>query len=264
MGGHNMPVQSIRGNSELAKLIKQRRNDLQLTIEEAATIAGVGTKTWARYEAGGSIRRDKIKGICKALKWHSFPSPGEQTDQTNEKLDIHELKNHKAWSIFLEKRFGEYAAASFVIGSDILIDHLSEDIEKISSMPRGSHVGQIDFSWIKDILPRQFLTRYDYEFLYSLYCTAKRFQDLVSASKESPIMAHSVLEELTLYFIVEESRLLLEEETLLSELPDDWDNWVFDLFDDMDIITWLYSDFSISTDNPYHFDLWFENRFLMH
>jgi len=44
---------------------KHRRSMLNLTIEEAASKAGVGTKTWSRYEAGGSIRKDKSKGICK-------------------------------------------------------------------------------------------------------------------------------------------------------------------------------------------------------
>ncbi len=39
-----------------------------MTIVEAASRAGVGTKTWYRYESGASIRSDKVKGICKALK----------------------------------------------------------------------------------------------------------------------------------------------------------------------------------------------------
>ena len=61
-----MAQKSVKGNEKLAKAIKTRRNELELTIEEAATRAGVGTKTWCRYEAGESIRRDKYKGVCKA------------------------------------------------------------------------------------------------------------------------------------------------------------------------------------------------------
>ena len=62
-----MASKSIQGSQELAKKIRSRRNELGFTIEEAAKRAGVGTKTWCRYEAGESIREDKYRGVCKAL-----------------------------------------------------------------------------------------------------------------------------------------------------------------------------------------------------
>lgn len=68
-----MAQKTIQGNKELARQIKSRRNELGLTIEEAASRAGVGTKTWCRYEAGESIRMDKCKGVCKALNWGVLP-----------------------------------------------------------------------------------------------------------------------------------------------------------------------------------------------
>ena len=68
-----MAPKTILSNEDLGKKIKVRRNELRLTIEEAASRAGVGVKTWCRYESGGSIRKDKCKGICKALNWRSFP-----------------------------------------------------------------------------------------------------------------------------------------------------------------------------------------------
>ena len=43
-----MAQKTIRGNEALAKQIKNRRNELGLTIEEAAARAGVGTKTWCK------------------------------------------------------------------------------------------------------------------------------------------------------------------------------------------------------------------------
>lgn len=67
-----MAQKSISSNLELAERIR-RRNELNLTIEEAAKRAGVGTKTWCRYEAGESIRQDKYKGVCKALNWMQLP-----------------------------------------------------------------------------------------------------------------------------------------------------------------------------------------------
>ena len=47
-----MAQKKIQGSEDLARQIKSRRNELVLTIEEAASRAGVGTKTWSRYEAG--------------------------------------------------------------------------------------------------------------------------------------------------------------------------------------------------------------------
>ena len=40
-----MAAKSIKGNNNLAKRIRTRRNELNLTIEEAAARANVGTKT---------------------------------------------------------------------------------------------------------------------------------------------------------------------------------------------------------------------------
>ncbi|SQC98966.1 putative zinc finger/helix-turn-helix protein, YgiT family [Fusobacterium necrophorum subsp. necrophorum] len=107
-----MPKKTIQGNKELAKQIKLRRNELGLTIEEAASRANVGTKTWSRYESGSSIRIDKCKGICKALNWHTIPN---QKIADNKQFSIQEYKNHEAWSEFLYNTFGLGAAVSFVI-----------------------------------------------------------------------------------------------------------------------------------------------------
>ena len=76
-----MSQKVIQGTPKLADAIKGRRQELGLTIEEAASRAGVGIKTWCRYEAGESIRHDKAKGICKTLNWHVMP--GEADDDTD-------------------------------------------------------------------------------------------------------------------------------------------------------------------------------------
>ena len=87
-----MSQRSIPGSHDLGKTIKERRIELNLTIEEAASRAGVGIKTWCRYEAGESIRQDKAKGICKALNWRALPSLAEQDDSS---LDINEYRCYK-------------------------------------------------------------------------------------------------------------------------------------------------------------------------
>jgi transcriptional regulator with XRE-family HTH domain len=257
-----MGQKSIKGSLELAKFIKLRRTELDLTIEEAASKAGVGTKTWSRYESGESIRKDKCRGICNALKWRTLPIKEE--DDTGNTLDINEYKNHEAWSPYLVDNFGKFVATSFVIGSDILLDNLRAVLEALSSMPRGSHVGETDTSWIESLLPSQFLMRYDYDFLYILRNTVNRFR--LMASMGSQIIAHSVIEELSLYLIMEESRFLME--SMDSDMESDdkdsyghWDSWAFDIFDDMDLITYLYSDIYLADDDEYHFNHWLERQF---
>lgn len=249
-----MPQRSIKGNEKLAKAIKTRRNELDLTIEEAALRAGVGTKTWCRYEAGESIRKDKYKGVCRALNWISLPG-----DNVGEEFlsEIKEYKSHEAWSQYLADRFGEVAAISFAIGSDILMDYVEEDMTQLLKMPKGTHIGQIRVSYLIDILPQQFCMEYDYEFLYALHALIVWFRKMAHCGTE--LVVHSVLEELMLYLIVEESRFLMESSDF--PLEDGWDGWIFDLFGDTDIIRFLYSDYYLTEGDSYHFKHWMKKQF---
>lgn len=253
----------IQGTSKLAEAIRNRRQELGFTIEEAASRAGVGTKTWCRYEAGESIRRDKAKGICKTLNWHAIPS---ESDDDNMEFNLGEYKNHEAWSEFLCDRFGEAAAISFVIGSDIVLDYLEADLDELSKLPRGTHVGQIPVSMTKDILPDQFLMRYDYEFIYQFKTVVETLREI--ARYNDYFLAHSVLQKLAVYLFVEESEFLME--CMNSEMKacgvsglDMWNEWLYDLFEDMDIVTCLYSDVFLTPDHIYHYDHWTEYQFHM-
>lgn len=258
-----MAQKTVQGNEMLAKQIKLRRTELGLTIEEAALRAGVGTKTWSRYEAGGSIRIDKCKGICKALNWRTFPT--DQTELNNVSL-FEEYKNHEAWSQFLEKNYGPRAAMSFAVGSDILLDHIEEDLADIASMPAGTHIGQLNTSFIREDLPSQFLTQYNYEFLYQMKCTLIHLR--MRAKAGVVMIAHSVMEELLIYLCNEETKVyvdICEGTGELGDLEDydDLEDWVFDMFDDMDIITWLYSNRYLSKEHPFHFSHWNDQQFYM-
>lgn len=255
-----MAQKTIRGNEALAKQIKNRRNELGLTIEEAAARAGVGTKTWCRYEAGESIRTDKCKGVCKALNWRVLP---DQETEDSDILAVHEYKNHEAWSSFLEETFGDVAAFAFAVGSDILLDHIKEDMRELSSMPTGSHIGQINCSCLADSLPEQFLMQYDYQFLYQMKCALIKLRTCAKAGLS--MSAHSVLEELIIYLCNEEASALIELNGGISGTEDDdaacYDGWVFDLFGDMDIITVLYSDEYLNTEHIYHYSHWMKQQF---
>lgn len=258
-----MSLQAIKGTPKLAEAIRNRRKELGLTIEEAAIKAGVGTKTWCRYEAGEAIRKDKAKGLCKALNWHALPGT---TGEKDAEFNLKEYKNHTAWSNYICSRFGEAAAVSFVIGSDIVLDYLEEDLNELSQMPRGTHVGQLSGSAMKDILPPQFLMHYDYEFIYHLKITVERLRQI--ARHSNSFQAYSVMQELAIYLFVEESKFLMDcmaaemEECGVSGL-DMWDEWVFDLLEDMDVVTCLYSDDYLTPDHIYHFEHWTEYQFHM-
>ena len=254
-----MAQRIIQGNETLAKQIKSRRNELGLTIEEAASRAGVGTKTWCRYEAGESIRMDKCKGICKALNWSVLP---EQGVETHDGISAQKYKSHEAWSPFLENAFGNKAAMSFAAGSDILLDHINEDLTALAAMPVGSHLGQLSVSWLCEDLPKQFLMHYDYDFLYQMNCTLLGLRQ--RAKHGSPMTAHSVMEELLLYLCNEEATALIELSSGNTGFEDDDDTseeWVFDLFGDADIVSFFYSDVYLNSDHPYHFLHWNDRQF---
>ena len=55
----------------------------------------------------------------------------------------------------------------------------------------------------------------------------------------------------------------LMENSIIPKLPPEeteefveWDSWAFDLFDDMDSVTFLYSYHYLTEDSPYHFSHW--------
>lgn len=253
-----MAQKIIQGNETLARQIKFRRNELRLTIEEAASRAGVGTKTWCRYEAGESIRMDKCKGICKALNWRVLP---EENVETHDGISVQEYKKHEAWSQFLENTFGARAAMSFAAGSDILLDHIKEDLAELASMPVGSHLGQLNVSWLCEVLPEQFMMHYDYDFLYQMKCTLQSMR--LRAKHGHSMTVHSVMEELLLYLCDEEASALIELSSGIDRFEDDdaSEEWVFDMLGDMDIVSFLYADLYLNSNHPYHFLHWNDQQF---
>lgn len=254
-----MTQKTIQGNADLAKQIRLRRSELGLTIEEAASRAGVGTKTWCRYEAGESIRSDKCKGVCKALNWLSLPG---QEAGTPTEFSLEEYKDHEAWSRFLEDEFGTRAALSFAIGSDLLLDHLQEDMDELAAMPAGSHIGQLEISFIDGFLPRQFLMHYTYEFLYHIKCSLYSMR--TRAQSGLPLRAHSVAEELLVTFCEQEASALIELSGKFYEIGDETSgDWIFDLFGDSDLLQFLYSGMYLEPDHPYHLSHWYEPQFYM-
>jgi len=249
-----MAKKSIQGSDNLSNKIKERRIELNLTIEEAARRADVGTKTWSRYESGESVREDKCKGLCRALNWKTLPI--DDTEEHPYNLNTYTYDTY--WSKYLEAHFGKAAAASIAIGSDIINDYVNDDFSKLARMPKGTHIGQLEDSWLSGIMPEQFLMRYDYDFMYQFRNVVHHIQEMASSGKE--FIAHSVIEELTIYLMVQEAKELLEMDN--PEMDAGWDDWVFELFDD-DLITYLYENMYLPEGDESHFDQWMKYQYYM-
>lgn len=186
----------------------------------------------------------------------------KDSSDMNQVLD--EYRKSESWSIYLEKQYGVGAAFAFCVGSDLLWDYLREDLSELAAMPRGSHIGQLEFSMIRDDMPEQFLTRYDYEFLYVLKSRLQRLRMFAGAGTE--MIAHSVLEELIFFLCNEQAKVYIDiqKDSLPKKLIKEYDDtWIFDLFDDMDIVTCLYSGFAMPEDSIYHFNHWMQDEFFM-
>ena len=130
-------------------------------------------------------------------------------------------------------------------------------MEALARLPRGSHIGQIGHSFLELDLPEQFLTRYDYEFLYALRC-ALHDQIFLVEHKQFPAV-HCVMDQLVLYMIIERARMLLEDGDFVAE--DGWDEWIYDIIGDQDILDCLYSDTLLTPASIFHFDHWTERQF---
>lgn len=260
-------------STELAAQIKARRIALGMSAEEAARKAGVGTKTWFRYESGGSIRTDKLKGVCKALAWATLPNTGDgANDSESEHAWLETIdKSHKFWSQPLADQFGHKAAISFVVGSEILGDYLKDDLGGLSALPAGTHLGELANSWIVDFLPKQFMMRYDYDFVFRLRAS---YADYVGrAHYGQDVQAHTPVEELLVRLIRDCSFDLVNEwqpSDLAKAMDEDgryqdeeWEEWPENLCTDDDFCMFLSNDRWIEAGHPYHFDRWFERQFFV-
>ncbi|HFU4123008.1 TPA: hypothetical protein ACGO7R_000923 [Streptococcus suis] len=88
----------------------------------------------------------------------------------------------------------------------------------------------------------------------------------LKARTGTELIAHTVLEELCLYLIMKESTIIMASiaKQLSEEELDEFispNTWAFDLFDDMDVYTFLYSDFYLDAQNSYHFSHWLDKQF---
>lgn len=247
-----MAQKTVKGSAKLGQMMRERREELGLTMEQMAKKAGVGTKSWSRYESGEGIRADKVSRILRALGWASFPEG--TTDGSGWSVDEEKV------SPYFSARYGETAARAFAVSFELLSDEILHDMDLLAKMPKDTHLGQVEQeSFLSDRLPEQFLTDYDYQFLYAMECTLRILCMRIHDAGGS-FVVHTVMEEILLVLLMEIVRFL--SETDFSEekgwMPEDF---AFDLCGDMDVVTWLYSGIPVNESHTYHFSHWLERQF---
>lgn len=271
-----MPPKTNPNSENLAKAIRRRREQLGMSIEDAAKRAGVGLKTWSRYEAGSAIRQDKVKGVCRALAWPSLRDRAcgveseDGADSEYQWIDSID-ESDEAWSSWLATSYGREAAVSFALGSAFLGDCMKDDLAALSKMPRGAHLGEMGYSMLIDLLPAQFVMSYDYDFLFHLRTVLSKY--IVRAKSGYEMYAHSVAEELVVRLIRDLSFDVVEEWMENRGEPHEgdegnsfaeaWGEWPEDLCDDVDFETYLNDSSWLEKGHTYHFDGWFTPQFYL-
>lgn len=272
---------------QLKDNIRKRREELGLTVEEAAGKVGVSAEDWARWEEEGAVRMERIEALTNLL--------GEEVLKYYQPefciFDLDEFRSRPYWSSYLEKEHGIAVAVAFVYGYEMLHDHILDDIDSLRSLPEGSLLRDHEWSQLIDMLPDAFEDRYDMAFLLRLQSANDAFAKAAGEGKR--IIAHTVLEELTLLLNNLLSQVMMEIEgtAALKELFTDqmnaeeaeekdddyfdnwppenylnvsaWQDWVYNVLGDDDIGLFLYTD-CMPVIPEYHYDNWLLPQFYMH
>ena len=136
-------------------------------------------------------------------------------------------------------------------------------MKELATLPRGAHIGQLDVSRLEYALPSQFLTRYDYEFVFSLRQSLNRLKSRARSGLKP--VAHTVLEEIAIYLIELEADSFLDLFGIDSSYKDECPEGLLgEICGDLDVCSFLYSDFVIvESEDTYHFDNWLEPQFYL-
>lgn len=196
---------------------------------------------------------------------------------------IDAMKESDTWSPTLAEQAGEIAAASFCFGSDLLFDLIKDSMRDAIDCPNGTALSDIKYvsfaNVLADMLPKQFARCYDLSFLVQMKGVLENLRASIPRAKNR-VCAHTVMEEVILYLIMkisediggvydlyssDDNHEISNENNEDSMQDEDFDHildtWVFDVFNDADIITYLYSDINLPEEHAYHFSHWREPRF---
>jgi Helix-turn-helix domain len=260
-------------STELGKLMRGRRKELGLTIEQAAASANIGSESWRRYEQGGAIRQDKVRGVCRTLRWPSLPSAGagdanpadDRASASAEKSMWDLAAEGAGYSRALAADYGQACARVFALGYDFVSDWLKDDIDSLSTMPRGTHLGELGHSWLAGELPARWLTRYDYEFCYRLRGVVEdlRWRLVHPGYDGVPHLTRCPADDLALHLLLQSGASAFDEHDNSPIEDGDVGEWEYELNgEDDEIISALFSDQTHpAKDHSWHFERWFEESY---
>lgn len=263
-----MTPQTSAGSVERGQAIRVRREELSLTIEQAAAAAGVGSETWRRYEAGGAIRRDKVRNLLKVLRWARLPdAPEDGPEGRGRDRSMWDLCGPEAegdtYSAFLSEEYSESFARIVRAGFDITRDELRDDIESLAREPKGTHLGQLGASWFEGRLPARWLMHYDYDFMCRLLARLDtlRMRLVHPGQVDSHPLTRGVVDDLLLHLVVEQGKSAFEVADDERVDLDEADEFEYHLNGEDDEV--IFALFSANTDpapdNAWHFDRWFDD-----
>lgn len=154
-----------------------------------------------------------------------------------------------AWSSEIAERYGDGTAVAFVLGSSLLLEELENDLDQLSKMPRGTHIGMLKHSWLTDMLPDQFLMSYDYDFIYYWSTVIFDLRDR-AANPNVTLMTNTLLEDISLFLIMEESDLIIDK--ILPKDAYKEENWAFYYIGDSKFLDQIQGRPTLSIHTPRH------------
>ena len=167
-----------------------------------------------------------------------------------------ECTKSEFWCDYLVEEFGEMPALWFAAGCECFLDEIDEDIEKLRSMPFGSHLGQLECSHIIFYLPERFTIYYDWDFMFALKSSMYAILERIKKRKRNVVL--NVLDQIALYAIIGEAKAFAEGNLIDSD-PDDIEEWMYELGVDENVLFALYdSGKFISPENPMHIVRWYD------
>lgn len=150
----------MEADKNRGELIRKRREELGLSVTDMSKKCGVAEKTWYRYESGEPIRADKVDRVLAALRWKMFPTSERSMFDSVMSID----ESSWAYSPWIAECEGEFWAKAVAWAFIVVLDSIRMAVSDLSTMPAGSHVGQVLFENV-DFMPERYLTRYDHEFM---------------------------------------------------------------------------------------------------
>lgn len=198
---------------------------------------------------------------------------------------IEVVRGSSVWSTTLAEEYGELAAFTMALGMDVLFDDIKETIEILAKAPTGAtcYDYEDDLPWDCYSIPEAFGRFYTVDFFRQLLKVIESIRECLITNGE--LVAHSVAEEMCIFLAVQHAWGVLSlekvpqslfkigcyEQDVIAETPelatdrsepigkDEAVDWVFDLFDDSDLLL-LYKLKSKDVDGVAY---WFEKRFWM-